>query len=68
MKKKLILAKNRSRLVSLRNLRKGLFTFWYQAHREGISLPTYLRAQIKRDAPRYLVEFLHLFASFFVLV
>ena len=36
MKKKLILANNRSRLVSLRNLRKGLFTFLYQAHREGI--------------------------------
>ena len=52
MKKMLILANNRSRLVSLRNLRKGLFTFLYQAHREGIQLPTYPRAQTKRDVPR----------------
>ena len=63
MKKKLILANNRSRLVSLRNLRKGLFTFLYQAHREGIQLPTWPRAQTKRDVPRYLVEFLYVFGE-----
>ena len=44
-KSNLIFANSRSRLASLRNLRKGLFTFLYQAHREGIYLPTYPGAQ-----------------------
>ena len=35
MKKKLILANNRSRLVSLRNLRKGWYTFLHQVYPEG---------------------------------
>ena len=34
--KKLIVANNMSRLVSIRNLRKELPTFLYQAHPEGI--------------------------------
>ena len=36
MKKKLILANNRPRPVSLGNLRKGLYTFLYQAYPVGI--------------------------------
>ena len=36
MKKKPILANNRSRLGSLRNLRNGFTTFLYQAHPEGL--------------------------------
>ena len=51
--KKLILASNRSRLISLRNLRKGWSTF----------LPNYPRGQTERDNPWQIVEFFHLLCS-----
>ena len=58
MKKKLILANNRSRLVSLRNLRKRWSTFLHQVYPEG-NCPI-IREHILREMP------LHKWLSFFI--